>query len=490
MADDLKQKAASGMVWTSIQKFIGMGVSFIGGIILARLLTPEDYGCIGMLSIFMVVASNFVEAGFGSALIQKKRPTQEDYSTIFFFNLTMSLMVYAILFFSAPAIAHFYKMPLLSSVLRVQGLVLIINAFAIIQSNQLRKQFRFKKLSIVTLVASVVSLSVTILMAYKGFGVWALVASNFISAFIPALVYWTTNKWHPLLVFSKSSFKELFNFGFFMFLTNLINTFCNNIQGLLIGRFYNPATMGYYSKAKSTEEMASTSISNIMGQVTYPLYAEYQNDKKMLVNAIKRITIVIAYITFPMMFLLLLLAKPIFILLYSDRWLDSVPYFQILCIAGIAICLQGVNYSAVAAIGKSRVMFRWTIIKRAIGICLMVGGMAAFGLKGLLVGMVLSSWVIYYVNAYLCDKHIGYKIIEQVKDIFPILVMSIVAIGSSLGLFYIIPELNMYVLALIQFVTFVLVYWGGSVLFRMESYRYFMGNLPLILGRFKKNRNK
>lgn len=488
MSDDLKQKAASGMIWTSVQKFIGMGISFIGGIILARLLTPEDYGCIGMLSIFMVVASNFVEAGFGSALIQKKHPSQEDYSTIFFFNLAMSFVVYGILFFSAPAIARFYKMPVLSSVLRVQGLVLIIYAFAIIQSNQLRKQFRFKKLSIVTLVASVVSLLVTMFMAYKGFGVWALVASNLISAFIPAVVYWLTNKWHPLLVFSKSSFKELFNFGFFMFLSNLINTFCNNFQGLLIGRFYNPATMGYYSKAKSTEELASTSISNIMGHVTYPLYAEYQNDKKLLVNVIKRITIVIAYITFPMMFLLMLLAKPIFILLYSDRWLDSVPYFQILCIAGIAICLQGVNFSAVAAIGKSKVMFLWTIIKRGIGIFMIVGGMAAFGMKGLLVGMVLSSWTIYFVNAYLCDKHVGYKMKEQVKDIIPILAMSIAAIGLSWGLHYIIPEVNMYVLAVIQFVTFVFVYWGGSVLFKMDSYNYFIENIPLIFRKFTKKR--
>ena len=278
MAEDLKQKAASGMVWTSIQKFVGMGISFISGIILARLLTPEDFGCIGMLSIFMVVANAFVEGGLASALIQKKRPTQEDYSTIFFFNLGMSALMYAILFCSAPAIARFYKMPLLSAVLRVQGLVLVINAFAIVQSNQLRKQFQFKKLAIVTLVTSVISIAVTIYMAYKGFGVWALVIQNILGALIPAIIYWFTNKWLPLLVFSKSSFKELFSFGFFMFLSNLINTFCNNIQGLLIGRFYNPATMGYYSKARSTEELASTSISSVMGQVTYPLYAEYQND--------------------------------------------------------------------------------------------------------------------------------------------------------------------------------------------------------------------
>lgn len=490
MAGDLKQKAASGMVWSFIQKFGGMGLQFVSGIILARLLTPEDYGCIGMLSIFMVVANSFVDGGFASALIQKKQPTQKDYSTIFWWNLCMALLMYAILFFCAPLIARFYKMPLLSSVLKVQGLVLIINAFSIIQNNQLRKQFRFKKLTIITLTASVVSIATTIFMAYKGFGVWALVVMNLLSTSIPAVLYWLTNKWHPLLVFSKESFSELFNFGVFMFLSNLVNTFCNNIQGLLIGRFYNPATMGYYSKAKSTEDLASTSVSDIMGQVTYPLFAEYQHDMSLLINAIKRLTVTIAYITFPMMFLLMLLAKPIFILLYSDRWLDSVPYFQILCLAGIATCLQVINYNAIAAVGKSRITFRWTIIKRTIGLCLMIGGLAAFGMKGLLCGMVFQSWFIFFINAFLVDKHIGYKLIDQIKDLIPVLVLSIFSIALPYVLAYVIPSLNMYLLAIIQFVVFIVLYLGSSILFKMESYGYFVGNLPLILGKINKRKCK
>lgn len=486
MADNLKQKATSGIIWSSIQKFAGMGISFISGIVLARLLTPENYGCIGMLSIFMVVASSFVDGGFASALIQKKRPTQEDYSTIFFFNLGMSILMYAILFMAAPAIARFYKMPLLSSVLRVQGLVLIIQAFSLIQSNQLRKQFRFKKIAIVTLAASITSLVVTIVMAYKGFGVWALVTMNLLTAFIPAFVYWLTGKWRPLLIFSKRSFKDLFSFGFFMFLSNLINTFCNNIQGLLIGRFYNPATMGYYSKAKSTEELASTSISNIMEQVTYPLYAEYQNDKTKLVNVIKRITGSVAYITFPMMFLLILLAKPIIVLLYSERWLESVPFFQILCVAGIAICLQGVNYQAIAAIGKSRIMFRWTLIKRGVGICLVVGGLAVFGIKGLLVGMVMTSWLIYLINVHLVDRYIGYTFIQQMKDLLPILMLTVLSFCISFCMVLLFPEAGIYVLAIVRLAIFILIYLSGSKLFKMESYNYFMQNIPVIISKIKR----
>lgn len=488
MAEGLKQKAVSGVMWTSIQKFASMGVQFFSGIVLARLLTPEDYGCVGMLAIFMVIADAFVEGGFGSALIQKKRPTKEDYSTVFFFNMGMSLLMYAILYSAAPAIARFYKMPLLSSVLRVQGLVLLINAFSLIQRNQLRKQFRFKKLSIVALITTIISFAVTIFMAYRGFGVWSLVTLNMLSSLVPAIIYWFTNKWYPILVFSKTSFKELFKFGFFMFLSNLVTNIGNNIQGLLIGRFYNPAVMGYYTKAKNTEEIASTTISNVMGQVMYPLYAEYQHDMPALINVIKRITCSLAYVTFPMMALLVLLAKPVFVLLYSERWLDSVPFFQLLCLAGIAICLQGVNYQAIAAIGKSKVLFNWTMVKRAIGLALIVGGLAAFGMKGLLVGMVLQSWLIYIINAYQVHKYIGYKLSIQFFDLLPTMVLSIVSWAVAYGLVFLLPQWNMYVMAVIRLLVFVMVYLGGSMLFKMESFRLVKETIPMFMAKF--NRKK
>ncbi len=484
--ENLKHKATKGVFWTSIQKFAGMGISFISGIILARLLTPDDFGCIGMLYIFIVIANSIVDGGFASALIQKKRPTQEDYSTIFFFNLGMSVIMYALLFLCAPLIARFYKMPLLSAVLRVQGVVLLFNAFSIIQSNILRKQFQFKKLAIVTLFTSVVSLSTTILMAYKGFGVWSLVAMHLLSSFVPMVVYWLSNKWRPLLVFSATSFKELFGFGFFMFMTNIINNICNNVQGLLIGRFYNSATMGYYSKARHTEELASTSISNIMGQVTYPLYAEYQHDLPKLIMAIKKITKTISYITFPLMLLLILLAKQIFILLYSDRWLGSVPYFQILCLAGIAVCLQGVNYQAVAAVGKSKAMFNWTIIKRIIGLAFIVLGMLLWGIKGILLGMVLQSWIVYIINAYLVHKYIGFNLFEQLLDILPILCLSVASMAVAYCMVFILRDSNMYLLAVIQFIVFMAVYLGGSVLFKMDSLSYLMEEVQVYLAKGRK----
>ena len=208
------------MVWTALQKYSQIFIRFISGIILARLLTPYDYGCIGMLAIFMTLAETFIDGGFGSALIQKKKPTQEDYSTIFYWNLGMAVLMYAILFLCAPAISRFYNIPLLRDVLRVQGLIVFIYAFNIIQRNQLKKKLNFKVLSIVTITTSIIALGVTIYMAYKGFGVWALVAQHMITAAIPAIVFWFYIKWRPIRTFSWQSFRELFSFGLYMFLTH------------------------------------------------------------------------------------------------------------------------------------------------------------------------------------------------------------------------------------------------------------------------------
>jgi len=465
------------MIWTALQKYSTMFIHFISGIILARLLTPHDYGCIGMLMIFVVLAEVFIDAGFGSALIQKKRPTQEDYSTVFWFNICMSVLLYAVLYVSAPAIARFYDIPLLCDVLRVQGVILFIYALNVIQRNQLKKKLNFKVLSIITISTSITALVVTILMAYHGFGVWALVAQNIITAAIPALVFWLFIKWRPIWTFSWQSFKELFGFGFYMFLTHLVNRFVQQLQGLLIGKFYSASTMGYYSKAAGTEKLASLSISSVMTQVTYPLYAEVQDDKDKLSNMIHRITMTLSYVTFPLMFILLLCAKPIFVFLYSDRWLHSVPYFQVLCIAGLAGCLQSVNLQSIAAIGKSKEMFLWTVLKRIAGVGFVVFGLVCFGMKGLLVGVVFNYWFSWFVNISLVSKHIGYKWYKQILDILPVTIVSLLTALVSYGVGYLL-HLDMYPDGIIKFAVYVILYLGWSLVFKPEAYTYFLTIIP------------
>lgn len=439
----LKQKAASGIIWSSLQKFGTMGISFVSNIILARLLSPEDYGCIGMLMIFILVANTFIDGGFGSALIQKKEPTQKDYSTIFYWNLLLSIVLYFALFVSAPLIARFYNLPLLSPVLQVQGLVLILNSLSIIQQNRLRKQLLFKKLAIVSIISALLSLVITIYLAYIGWGVWALVAQQLLMSGFNAVLYWIVGKWNPSFVFSRQSFKELFGFGGFILLSNLINTLCNNVQGILIGKFFSPITMGFYAQARKLEEVASTSLSSVIDQVSYPVLAEVQNDKNKLAYVLKKLITAIAFFSFPIMLALIVIAEPLITLLYSDKWTECVPYFQILCIAGLAISLQNVNYYAVAAIGKSKTLFNWTLIKRLLGIILIVVGFIVYGIWGLLLGMMSASYIMYIINAVLVSKYIGYKLTSQFKDLLPTLLISSISFLIS----YFSPNITMSLIA-------------------------------------------
>jgi O-antigen/teichoic acid export membrane protein len=473
----LKHKAISGMYWSALQKYSMTAVSFVSGIILARLLSPYDYGCIGMLAIFMALANTFIDAGFGSALIQKKNPTQTDYSTIFYYNIGMACVMYTILFFLSPAIGRFYNIPQLCPVLRVQALVLFVHAFNIIQRNQLKKKLNFKLLSIVSITTSIVSLSVTIIMAYHGFGVWSLVSQNLISAAIPTLFFWFYVKWHPVLVFSCQSFRELFGFGAYMLLTHFVNTLGQQIQSMFIGKLFSPVTLGFYSKALGTESLASHSISSVITQVTYPLYSEVQNNRELLASMIRKLTVIISYFTFPLMLLLMLLAKPIFVLLYSDRWLPSVPYFQVLCIVGISSCLQAVNTQSIAAIGRSRDMFTWTLLKRILGSGLMLIGLFLYGMKGFLVGLVLYNYLALFVNIGLVSKYIGYHWKTQIWNLMPVVVVSLFAITVSYIFAYFV-DVSMYKKAIAELIAFLIIYLGWSFIFKPTAFTYTLGIIP------------
>ena len=479
----LRQKAASSMIWTTLQRFAKFGISFISGIVLARLLTPFDYGCIGMLIVFVTISETFIDGGFASALIQKKRPTQVDYSTIFWWNMALALFFYTILFFSAPAISRFYRIPLLCDVLRVQGLILIIYALNLIQRNQLKKQLNFRIIAKVRIVTSIIALTITIIMAYHGFGVWALVTQYLLQAVIPTVFFWSYTKWRPQCVFSWESFKELFSFGIYMFLTHLLSKSISQLNALLIGRFYNPSTLGFYSKASGTERLASNTISGVMTSVTFPLYAEVQDDMDRMQNMIKRLSMTISYITYPLMFILLLCAKPIFVALYSDKWLPSVPYFQVLCIAGLAACLHSVNLQTISAIGKSKVMFTWSIIKQSAVALFMTGGLIVFGMKGLLAGFVIASWFTYFVNIGLVSKYIGYKWQKQIHHILPVVIASSVCAIIS---YVVVSMLNLglYPDGICKLLLYVALYMGWSLIFKPEAYTYTLSILPL--DRYKK----
>ena len=486
MMSTTKQKAITGVVWSSVQRFGVMAITFVSNVILARLLTPDDYGCIGMLMIFIALSASFIDGGFGSALIQKKEPTNADYSTIFYWNIFLSVLLYGVLYISAPFIANFYRIPLLSDVLRVLGVVLFFNALSIIQQNQLRKKLLFKKLALVNITSAIVSLGVAIYLAYKGWGIWALVAQQIALSAVNALLFWIVGHWTPDRVFSLKSFKELFRFGIYMFLSSLFGTLSNEIQGLLVGRMFNPATMGLYTQAYRLEGSAATATSSIIDQVTYPILASYQDDRSSFISALKRFIQIPAFVCSLVMMVMIVVAKPLIILLYSAKWVDCVPYFQILCTAGLAVCLQGSANNAIAAVGKSKVFFTWTIIKRTLTIIRCVIGIFVGGMYGLLWGCVAGAWSVYLINAYLVSKHVGYVFHKQVMDILPFIVISVV-----IGVFvYFLGNLlpwNMYVVAAIEVVLCIALYWLVVKVFKMEAYSYLSDLIKKsIISRFHK----
>lgn len=468
---ELKQKAVNGVLWTSIQKFASAFMTLVSEMFLARLLMPYDFGCIEMLAIFMLLAETLVSGGFGSALIQKKQPVPEDYSTVFVWNMGVSIMVYFALWMTAPVIAQFYSIPQLCSILRVQGLILFIHAFNIVQLSQLRKQLRFKEISTASIVASIISLFITIVMAYSGFGVWALVSKNLIFAFIVLIITWIYTKWKPSVFFSWQSFKELFGFGFFMLLSNLVTSISAKIQGLMVGKVYSPVTMGYYSKASGTEGVISSTISQILDQVTYPLYAEIQDDYEMLRFTVKRLTLSLAFVVFPILSIAILVAEPMFALFYSDKWLISVPYFRVLCLGGFATCLQSVNFQTISAIGKSRINFRWTLIKRLIGIGLIIGGLMLWGIKGILLGAVINAWISYFVNICLVSKYIGYKWYRQLLDLLPLSLINM-ALGVLCYMSVSLMSFDLYLDGIVKLILYAVLFVLWVVLFKPNSYKY------------------
>ena len=464
MSGNLKQQTISGLIWSAIQRFGTQTVSFVSNIVLARLLSPDDFGCIGLLAIFIVVANVFINGGFAAALIQKPNPSAGDYSTVFFWNILVALLFYTGLYVSAPAIAVFYHIPLLSTILKVQGIVLVIDALSVIQLSILRKNLQFKSLSVIQIVAAFISVVIAIALAFYGWGVWALVAQQLVNSAITMVALWVVCTWRPALLFSLQSFKQLFGYGAFLLLSDLLNSICDNIQGLIIGRRFSTGDMGYYAQAKKLEEVPTKSISQVVSLVSFPVFAKLQDDKQKLYAATRKSLTFMNFINFPLMLLLVVVADPLLTLLYSDKWAASIPYFQILCLAGIVNCMQSVNYQVVCAVGKSKTIFRWNIVKRLVGIGLIFVGLY-WGVSGILWGMVAGFYFTAIVNALVATKTTGYSLARQVLDALPVLAIAIVAAGGTAAIGRLL-HLHDFPTLLILSLAYLILYIGLAILLR------------------------
>lgn len=466
----LKQKAVSGLVWSFIGSIAGQGITFIVGIILARILSPREFGLIGMLAIFIAISESFIDSGFRQALIRKQNCTEVDYSTVFYFNIVVGFIFYIILFISANSISDFYHEPMLKQLIRVLGLGLIITSFTIIQNTLLSKRIDFKLQAKISVIASFISGMISIYMAYTGWGIWSLVALTMIKYTINSLLLWFWNKWRPVWYFSKKSFNELFSFGSKLLVSGLIDTIFRNVYYLIIGKYFSAVELGYYTQADQFQALPSTNLSGIIGKVSYPVLSLLHDDIPRLREAYKRIIRSTMLITFVLMLGLAAVARPLILTLIGEKWESCVIYLQMLCFVGMLYPLHALNLNMLQVQGRSDLFLRLEIIKKVLAIPIIVIGVI-WGIKEMILGLIALNFIGYYLNSYWSGRLIEYSFAEQIKDILPSFLLALIMSSIVFVEGLLIPLLPLPLL-IIQLITGALLILGMCERFHFKDYLY------------------
>lgn len=468
---DLRKQATKGIFWSFVDQFASQGIGFVIGVILARKLLPSDYGLIGMLGIFIAVANSFINSGFGSALTQKKNRTEKDFSTVFVFNLAVSLFFYFLLFFTAPFIADFYDLPQLMTITRVCSINFVINALMIVPKTKLTINLNFKLQTNISIASGVFSGIVGVWMAYSGFGVWSLVIQGLVNVIVQAILFFYLVKWRPSFIFSKDSFRELFGFGSKMLISGLLDTVYNNVYSLVIGKKFSAADLGFYSRAQQLESLPAQNITAILQRVTFPIFCSIQDDDNRLITAYRKLIRMAAFIIFPTMFVLVLVAKPLVVLLLTDKWLPTVSLFQILCFSGMWYPIHAINLNILQAKGRSDLFLKLEVWKKVMVVLVLLITLP-MGLNVMVMGQVFSSFVALFINTYYTGKYFSYGILSQLKDVFIFLIISLVICAVLL---YFISFLNSDWLKLIVgMVAFLISYVFLARIFNFEELKVIM----------------
>ena len=418
MSESLKNKTVKGTVWSSLDAFLGQGITFLVGLVLARLLSPEEYGLIAIITIFISVFNSIVDSGFSNALIRKQDATEADYNTVFYTNLAISAVLSTALFFGAPRIADFFSRPQLTSLTKAMSSVVIINAFAIVQNIRLTKNIDFKTKTKVSLIASLTSGVIGIAMAFGGFGVWSLVAQQISKQLLNSVFLWFFIRWMPKLLFSWKSFKEMFDFGWKLLVSGLINTIWTEIYQVIIGKFYQPQTLGQYTRAQQFSSIFSSNLTSIIQRVSYPVLSQLQDDKERLKSGYKRIIKITMLVSFVLMLGLAAIAKPMILVLIGDKWLPAVPFLQILCFNMMLYPLHSINLNMLQVQGRSDLFLKLEIVKKIVGVIPLCLGIFV-NIYYMLIGSVFVGFFSYFLNARYSGPFLNYSIKEQVKDIMP-----------------------------------------------------------------------
>ena len=424
MPESLKNKTVKGTIWSSLERFSVQGIQFVVMIIMARILTPADYGLVGMLAIFIAVSQSLIDSGFSQALIRKQDRTELDNSTVFYFNIGVGLVLYFILFFSAPLIAKFYNEPQLISITRVIGLSLVFNSLAVVQRALLTVKLDFKTQAKASFVGAIISGAIGISMAYTGFGVWAIVWQQISNLAIITILLWILSHWKPIWAYSWKSFKELFNFGSKLLASGLLDTIFKNLYLIVIGKFFRATDLGYYTRAHQFTDFASSNITGIFQRVTYPVLSTIQDNDERLADVYRRLLKTSAFIIFPLMMGLAAVAKPMILSFLTKEWLFSAVIIQILCFAQMWYPVHAINLNLLQVKGRSDIFLKLEIIKK-INSVIMLCITLPLGLIPMCLGLIVTSLVALIINTHYTGKLIHLGFFKQMKDLLPTLVLSL-----------------------------------------------------------------
>lgn len=418
MAESLKNKTVKGVAWSGIDNVVQMGVSFVVSIVLARLLSPDDYGLLGIILIFTEVCNALINGGFTTALIRKPNATDDDFNTSFIVNLGMSLVLYAVVFLCSPLIADFFHREELVNLTRVASLGMIIGALALVQQTRLTMRIDFKSQTKITFASSIASGVVGITMALLGCGVWALVAQQLMNQGLRTVLLWMVNKWIPRLRFSSESFHELFGFGWKVMLSGLLDTVWKELYQVVVGKFYTPATLGQYTRSKQFAKLFSSNLTSVIQRVTYPVLSNIQDDRERMVSAYRRIIKVTMFVTAISMFALGAVSEPLLYCLIGPKWHEAATYLPFICLTGSTYPLHAINLNMLAVQGRSDLLLGLEVIKKIIGIAPLTVCIF-YGIMPMLWVSVITTIIAYFLNSHWSGKLIGYSSWDQIRDFAP-----------------------------------------------------------------------
>lgn len=463
----LKDKTVKGTFWSALDSIANYAIGFIISIVLARLLAPDDYGLIGIVAIFTSICNTIINAGFSNALIRKTDASDDDYNTVFIINLGLSVLLYFLLFFTAPLIAKFFQRTELVDLIRVATLTMIIGALALVQQTRLTQRIDFKTQTKISLISHIISGVIGILMALYGYGVWALVGQSISSQGLKTVLLWFYNKWQPKFQFSYNSFRSLWGFGSKLLASNIIDSVWREVYKVVIGKCYSPSILGQYTRATQFSEIFSVNLTTVIQRVTYPVLSEIQDENERLKIAYRKIIKVTMLVTFSCMLMLAAIAKPMIIILIGEKWLMAASILQIICFQGMLYPLHALNLNMLQVQGRSDLFLKLEIIKKCAAVIPLLIGVFG-GLFPMLISSILISFFSYYLNAHYSGPLLGYSTIEQIKDWMPDFLIALVASFAAFGISLV--HISPYVILPLQLITGFLIILVLCSLFKLEEY--------------------